>query len=370
MTPADAIYAERDGQSVGTASPDARLHGIDAWRAVLLMLGPVVHSAELTAGAMGGGVRWAELVGYGSHVFRMEAFFAVAGFLAGVGQVRGDPGAWLRRRLVQLSVPLAATWLLVLPLAAFLCRRADPGAHWSVWSPWYLWFLLTLLLVTPVGWAAERRGLVRRLVDRADARPRSTWAGVGATWALATALNLAALHLLKPESSVLSVLIGAPYFGTYYAAGGLASRSRAARAHLGRTRWWVAGPLLWLAAMLFFQRFHAELTAPGHQSLHVVGQGLRAATGCAMTYAVLATALRVRAANPVSAPLVRPAYTVYLIHMAPVGLFTWILSPVLASWPLFLLTSILSLAASIAFHDLVVRRSATAAFLLNGRTGS
>ena len=64
----------------------------------------------------------------------------------------------------------------------------------------------------------------------------------------------------------------------------------------------------------------------------------------------------------------RSAHTVYLVHTVPIGFAAWFLAWVgLAEAPLFACTAVFSLAISVAFHELVVRRCALAALLLNGK---
>ena len=103
----------------------ARIHSLDALRAVMMLLGLVLHTAlsyvpELSSGEWPYQDRQAS-DGFGwlvslIHTFRMPAFFAVAGFFAAFLVERRGTGAFLRHRLSRIGVPLAGGWILLFPL--------------------------------------------------------------------------------------------------------------------------------------------------------------------------------------------------------------------------------------------------------------
>lgn len=137
-----------------------RLHDLDAMRSILMMLGVVLHAAnpyrpggnwlvhDTTTSAS---LAWTVDV---IHLFRMPAFFVVAGFFAMHSLVRRDTTTFLTERLVRLMVPFVAA-LVTLNLFQTWWLLPSPRTAASFWSDvvtlWWngrlighLWFLFNL----------------------------------------------------------------------------------------------------------------------------------------------------------------------------------------------------------------------------------
>lgn len=178
-----------------------RYHSLDALRAAMMLLGLVLHAgATYTLAPIGEG--WPIHDPPGSlffsllliciHLFRMPAFFVVAGFFAALLYERDGRAGLLRNRARRIALPLVIFLPTALPLAAvgflFAARRegmALPaelvgGGRPTLREPilGHLWFLYDLLIfyVTAVGLAPlvarfplARRAdnLVRLIVTRA-----------------------------------------------------------------------------------------------------------------------------------------------------------------------------------------------------------
>lgn len=344
-----------------------RYYGVDAWRAVLLLGGPCVHAAGLVS-TIGGGVRWLDAVGEGSHIFRMEAFFTLAGFLAGVSQQSGRSD-WLKRRLIQLALPLAVAWFAFLPITDLTFTWCTGRHFWpDAASPSYLWFLVSLLLFSSAGWGAERRGWITALTAAAERTPVMMLGGAVLVWLAALGWYRLTLHWLKPEQGLLSILLGAPYFGWYYLAGFLTSRMPGLARRLSRSRAWPIGPLIWGVAVAFLYLSGAQF-GPEGGLVRVTRYILAGLAGLAMCFTVLATALRTRVAPGFVRVVADAAFTIYLVHMPFVGLFAYALSrgADTAGGSLFVAVSLSATAASFAVHHCIVKQSPLAALLLNGR---
>ncbi len=137
------------------SSPAKRLHHLDAARALLLLLGLPFHVAtkaifESTPPAVDfqqslliGG--WASL----THVFRMFAFFMLAGYFAGMIRERKGTKAWLAERTRRLGLPFAASLLtlgaLQFHLQDLLLHKASPTFLGLPLALDHLWFLVVLL---------------------------------------------------------------------------------------------------------------------------------------------------------------------------------------------------------------------------------
>ena len=150
------------GVHAATATGGERLHELDAMRSVLMLLGIVLHAANpycVSAHWMvADGARHEafDLLDEVIHLFRMPAFFVVAGYFAMLLLRRRTRAAFLHERLRRTLLPAAAvlatfnlaqTWLLARPAsAATFVHETLPAAWRSGALPGHLWFLIYLAL--------------------------------------------------------------------------------------------------------------------------------------------------------------------------------------------------------------------------------
>jgi glucan biosynthesis protein C len=149
----------------------ARLHAFDGLRASMMLLGVVVHAA-LSYSQYPSSRDWAfkdprtsvvcDLLLTGSGLFRMPAFFVLAGFFAAATHRKRGPAGLVRDRIRRLGLPLAVGWMVAFPItrAAFAWSRtgADVGPVDSILlairdgsllgepAPMHFWFLENLIL--------------------------------------------------------------------------------------------------------------------------------------------------------------------------------------------------------------------------------
>jgi RNA polymerase sigma factor (sigma-70 family) len=173
-------------------APTERLHGLDALRAVALLLGLVLHSAmpyvlppgfwAVGTSAPVGFLGW---LAYYLHSFRLEVFFLLAGFFGALIVAKRGVGGWLRDRarrillvfvvaLYPMKVVLAALWIwggrvsgwLTLPpeVASLPLWQLALGSlleeRWPAIRTTHLWFLYYLSILVGL-WALGRWGLER-----------------------------------------------------------------------------------------------------------------------------------------------------------------------------------------------------------------
>lgn len=331
---------------LGGCMSTERFAGLDIWRAYLPLVGVVYHASGRASDHYGAPLlfNWA---GIATHAFRMEAFFALAGLLAGSRLMR-DGYAAVRVRT--LLVPFAALYLI--------CAIAKGGEFRSLLtgSTVHMWFLLSLTTITLAAIAAERAGLVRAML--------ASWgksALVLATWAFC-----AKLIGLSSGASIFSVggSLGplAVYFAPFFFGGVLVARSEAARsaAHNCRGAWkfgcvgsiLLAGRSAMDGDLLFLDT--------------VLGELLLVMTALLWTVAVLGTAIGKdrRPLGPVTCWIGEAGYTIYLLHFpvlltvekATVGMH-WVARLVLG----LAASGIVPLAAHAASERLPLLR-----FILNG----
>lgn len=144
------------------AGESQRQHYWDVARAVLMLLGLPYHVAMLFHPG-----DWIVPVLHPStalgwlaafiHLFRMPAFFVVAGYFAAMLLERRDPMVWLQARAARLGLPLLVSLLTLVPLLNYFGEIAAYGPNHAVieWTYqamssggyWvrHLWFLIVLL---------------------------------------------------------------------------------------------------------------------------------------------------------------------------------------------------------------------------------
>lgn len=174
---------------------EQRFHGLDAVRAFALLGGIVLHGTMSFLPDLQS-MQWPladrspsltlEVVFYVIHIFRMAAFFLIAGFFAHMMFHRKGMREFVRDRARRIVGPLLVGWVILTPLtvgvivaAAFFTfgsalvqqprpqNVAIPLVH--LWFLYYLviFYALALLLREAIVRTLDRNGTVRNLVDRA-----------------------------------------------------------------------------------------------------------------------------------------------------------------------------------------------------------
>ncbi|MBU1323763.1 MAG: acyltransferase family protein [Alphaproteobacteria bacterium] len=196
-----------------TPSPGDRLHGLDAVRAIALLLGVVLHAslsyfptpiwpvpdAETSSGTY--------VVMFAIHLFRMTAFFVVAGLFAQMLMARRGMWGFAKNRLGRIANPLFGMWWVVFPavIAVIVWKAAlDNGGTIPTDGPpppplvletlpllhlWFLWVLLVfyaaVLILRPLARLIDREG---RIADRLAGWMVGPWTPLIPTLPLAAAL--------------------------------------------------------------------------------------------------------------------------------------------------------------------------------------
>lgn len=164
-----------------------RYHSLDQLRAIMMILGLVIHSStSFTTVSLGAAWPYRDASRHVLfdvsvnfiHLFRMPLFFLMAGFFTAFLYYRQGPGGFLRNRLRRVVVPFVLFLAVLYPptLAGFIFAMSG-GAKGGYWpareflgnpSGWYqglhtihLWFLYYLILFYAA--LALAMPLVRRL---------------------------------------------------------------------------------------------------------------------------------------------------------------------------------------------------------------
>jgi glucans biosynthesis protein C len=179
-----------------------RYHSLDALRAAMMLLGLVLHSAaSYTDTALGSAWPFRDrqtsvafdLVIFFIHLFRMPAFFVVAGFFGALLYYRSGAAGFARNRGRRVLLPLVIFWGLMMPIVAFgfIFSIRQVGAE----MPWgditgkplqrqpilgHLWFLYYLLIFYIV--AAAAVPMARAVGARLRKRSYSVVRAIAARW--------------------------------------------------------------------------------------------------------------------------------------------------------------------------------------------
>mgnify|MGYP001822394822 CR=1 FL=1 len=153
-----------------------RIHSLDSLRAIMMLLGLVIHSA-LTYGVVDYGSGWSlkdsgathlsnDYIVSFVHAFRMQIFFVVAGFFGALLFYERLPMKMVKNRVSRIVMPFLVFVILLWPSIVFsfgytrlvFAGSADPFAEtlarfssWEILIPgstFHLWFLYYLGLIT------------------------------------------------------------------------------------------------------------------------------------------------------------------------------------------------------------------------------
>jgi len=117
------------------SSSAVRYHALDGLRAVMMLLGLVIHAAVSYMTLPAHEEVWRfrgvqtsaffDYVVFYIHVFRMPIFYVIAGFFAALLYLRRGPGGLARNRIYRVAVPFAVGWIILMPLT-------EAGFHFAI----------------------------------------------------------------------------------------------------------------------------------------------------------------------------------------------------------------------------------------------
>jgi peptidoglycan/LPS O-acetylase OafA/YrhL len=399
--------------------PADRLHALDAVRAYALLLGVVLHGAA--AFLQGFPIpMWldepstgATIIYYVIHMFRMSAFFLMAGFFARLLVVRRGEPAFIKDRLKRVAVPLVlfgpvvfilipigfalgalphgVDYLLGLaqtqaqpPVQAEAAAAAQAGAlaGFNLAHLWFLYYLLIFYALTLairfVVRTLDRRAVVAHAADRVLAFVmRGVWAPVLIALPIAAYLyqrpdwaewlGLPAPVALKPSATAL---VG---YGAAFALGWLLNRQVQLLFDLQRR--WVGYFAAAVALTVFCLATIGTTPRWGGPNLEGSARLLYTAAYVVglwcWVFAFVGAAVRyLSKPHAVTRYLADASYWVYLMHLATLLFFITLLNPFTWHWAVKLTISVVgSMPILLGTYHLFVRYTWIGA-ILNGRRHS
>lgn len=372
-------------QMMNEGTVSSRLHYMDALRSVLMLLGVVLHSArpyDSYAWQVKDAARLTPLDGLvtGIHLFRMPAFFVVAGYFAMYLLVRRPLAEFLQERMRRVAVPLVAT-LLTFNLAQVWVVMGSggeagflQGALLPAWASgrWvsHLWFLVILMVYFAL--TALFAPLLRRLAGpRIQTSPwlRGRWA-LGLVLASAVLAPLAiavAARLTKPILSDLVLGTVSPatllaYLPCFLIGMLLCTAPQLLDRFARRNLSVVALGLCGFAGMQLTQGRAEDV----YRAAHLLAESLLTW----MLVRVVFSLFRDWANRPshVFAYLSSASYSIYLFHhLTVIATATALLPLQFGAGVKFLIVLTVASLVPLAIHHFLVRRGRVMGYLFNGR---
>jgi len=354
----------------------ARIEGLTVWRAWLMLGGLVLHATI-------GQERYPPFAAINivSASFRMGAFFLISGLLTGFALTRHmtDGGAWIRRRLFQLSLPTLVGVVTICPVIRLLFTLADP-AQPLLPSVYHLWFLIALLYYTLIAYGLHRIDGIWRVFSHVEnasflARLRQSVLLIGAgtvSFLLVIELTPLCARLAPAQASLIQqapVIIGnLPTFLLGFACARMPTLRRifiagrrvpiAILAGAALAHWLVRSPLLGAA-------FDPAAITTGQMVVMIAGT---AWCPPAATALILRSAMAIQTVPALLRRLGEASFTMYIVHYPIMAATKLALRPVgLHPWGDFAVTLAVGGTLSWLIHDRLVARSRWLALLLNGR---
>jgi glucan biosynthesis protein C len=360
---------------MAAGAPSARIVGLDAWRAALMLGGLFVHGSMWLPDAP-----LFTVVASTSQAFRMGAFFAIAGFLSARALSTRPPQQWLRRRIVQLGMPLGFGITILSPLIWWLSRGLPPGSFARLISPFswhHLWFLVALILYSAAASAlfrvASRRALIGRLGEAIVAEKLSALSIFMLVAATSIVLMVATKALVPVSVAVPfpNIELIAAYFPVFLFGMSMDLVVPLRAALLARWRGH-AGVLaaVALVSCLWFCAGAAIASPRVADAVAIALKTVALALGPATVFLIiLRSAQTVQHIPRIVRDLSEASYTMYLLHVPIICLVN--LTTLLRPWHTYTRYGLaigIAFGTSYGFHRLVVRRSPILSFLLNGKT--
>ena len=385
-----------------SSPPPERLHGLDALRAGALLLGVVLHASLsffpqqiwiVADDSRSIGAAW---LFFAIHLFRMTAFFLIAGLFAHMMLARKGWLGFAKDRAFRIFGPLAAFWFPVMAgIVTALVWNAHanglvtPGApppppptyDWTNFPLTHLWFLYVLtlfflaalILRAPFA-ALDRNGGWGRIVDRVTGLLVGWWtpALMAAPLALALWLDpkwIAFFAVPTPDEGLIPDTAALVGFGMAFGLGFLIDRRRDLLNRIAK-----AAPLFLIVAVV--SDVVAYVLAGGPRITPMVeATPEKAMAAAVVALAVWSSALAAMGLclrflsghSPVRRYLADASYWVYILHLPLVMLAqVWVQDWPGPWWLKLAGVSIGVFAVCLASYELMVRHGFMGQWL-NGR---
>jgi glucan biosynthesis protein C len=368
-------------------SAAARLHYMDAMRSVLMLLGVVLHSArpyDSGVWLVKDTARLSLLDALVStiHLFRMPAFFVVAGYFAMYLLLRRPTSVFLRERLRRVLIPLLSMLLTFNLVEVWLVAGTGgeagfvQGVLLPAWASgrWvsHLWFLVTLAVCFTL--VAGLAPWLRRLAGAPVQASR--W--LGSRWLLASILGVG---VMTPLAVAVLGKLTAPALDT--AVLGMISTNVVLR----YLPFFAVGMMLCVEPGLIDRFARRELLVLGlafcglgglyltDGRVQVAYRAINIVSGALLTWMAVRVVFSLfrdwtNRPSPTFEYLSYASYSIYLFHhLVVIATATALLSVPLGAGVKFLIVLAIASMVPLAIHHFLIRRYDALGYLFNGRVG-
>ena len=337
-----------------------RYHGLDVIRATMMLLGVVIHTAlvycepQIWIYADPDRTESAGLLVLAIHIFRMPAFFVMAGFFGAMLFDRRGPGGFTSHRYDRIVLPLVIGWFVIYPLLAWSIsfaftwqflpaesrtiglayEKMSLNADFADAGPMHLWFLYYLVYFYLA--FATATFLLRRFSG-----PVAGWLRAGFRCVALGPLRLIRLPILIVATSLLMLTMTEPGIDTaesfwpvwhviylyaiYFGVGWMAFGDREIVERLKDWAWirlGIGGTLLICAVGMGVATSLAVDAEEGNgEAMFIANQCLQATTCWVLILGITGVSERLfTRANPAVRYMVDASYWIYLMHL-PLTIF-------------------------------------------------
>jgi len=366
-----------------------RIHFVDSQRGVLMILGVVLHAANVY-GLEGGwevhdsaGHPFFDGLASGIHAFRMPAFFVIAGYFCRISYVRHGVSSFWQERTTRLLVPFVVTLFSLNVLQLWIQEGGRPGLLWGrqafLWHGFWidlhdgravqhLWFLLVLLVFCLAMCVKLPRRARRQVLDTTEQRSVPQMAFLLCAISIAIAMMGKIVGRVFPDYHlpIAGLIIPeqlAEYF-PFFLFGVYLGKSPERLRNFSRFRWYSLPALL---GVIILSQLVGDIPVEQFAvAADTVLFCLLSWGSCQLCFSVFQWACdRPSAWGRYAADA---SYSVYLFHHLLVVVLALLLLDL--TWPAgvkFAIVCFVTLTATCLLHELLVRRSSLMSLLLNGR---
>lgn len=342
-------------------------YGLDSLRAILMLVGVSWHAVSIVSpfshfvysSADHKSFALYALI-YPEHLFRMEAFFLVSGFLSQMVLWRKGKALFWRARVKRVLIPLVLGCFGV-NLALQIFGSVFMGYRWAHFDMWrwvmHGWFLITLLMCALVDLALPREAMAR-------ARGLGMALIVTIGWVGYVALNYwnsEFWHFWDPIKGNLFnfFVLNTVQFWPCYAIGAVLYHHQDWLDGVGTRLLWLIGLLAGVCALVLYLAAIKVFIQPFGQAWwsFLAFRAVHLCSAMGIAFVLFVWCYRMRAENgPVIRYLIPAAIVIYLVHHPLVIVFGWALDdPALGNVGYFMLVTAATVAASFACYE-VIRR--------------
>lgn len=377
-----------------------RYHHLDALRAIMMILGIVIHSA-LTYGIKDHSSHWgitdpmtrhisfdalADLI----HLFRMPIFFVIAGFFSAMLFYERSARAMIKNRIRRVLLPFIAGVLILIPISMvafkhsirqvrFITQMNMDSDYTFMSMTWgesismmHLWFLYYLMLICFIAWGLtllllkflpsvtfQFRSRFRRTYRNHAVFFLSVWLTFGVLFLGNSTFILTSLSFVPNPITLLTYCI-------FFAFGWQLYHQRTNLNHLSRHY----QRFLYLGILLCFVRWSIPFLAVHHETgwIFYLKMFLAAHIIWLLVYGIIGLFIHKFSKPSAKLRYISDAsYWIYLTHLPLTAyLPSWFVGMTIPALFKFLVIVAITSAITILTYDLLVRSSIIGKFL-NGR---